>query len=81
MLQRLVPSLTDCAKAHSADVTEGMSAVIVIAASGKAQSVAIQPDTVNATPLAGCLRNVLLGAKYPKGPNDAKITVPLKLVR
>jgi serine/threonine-protein kinase len=57
---------------------DAITAVINIAASGRAKSVQLKPETVNAAPLGGCLRNVLMGAAFPRAPSDSTITVPLK---
>jgi serine/threonine protein kinase len=57
---------------------EAITAVINISASGRAKSVQLKPDTLNAAPLGGCIRNVLMGAAFPNAPSDNTITVPLK---
>jgi serine/threonine-protein kinase len=57
---------------------EAITAVINISANGRAKSVQLKPDTLNAAPLGGCIRNVLMGAAFPNAPSDNTITVPLK---
>jgi serine/threonine-protein kinase len=76
--QRL-SDLNACVKAHPDAMPKGeMSAKITVAATGAAKAVLIQPDTVNASPLGACLRNVLMKAKYPTAGSDLNVTVPLK---
>lgn len=74
------PAMVQCLVDHrdGGIPRDAITAVISIAASGRARSVKLKPDTVNAAPLGGCLRNVLMGAAFPRAPSDSTITVPLK---
>jgi serine/threonine-protein kinase len=57
--------------------SERIYASLTIAAAGKATQVEITPESLNASPLGQCLRNVLGSAKFPSAPNDNKIRFPL----
>ena len=74
------PAMVQCLQEYreSGLPKDAITAVISVAASGRAKSVQLKPETVNAAPLGGCLRNVLMGAAFPKAPADSTITVPLK---
>jgi eukaryotic-like serine/threonine-protein kinase len=70
-------ALTQCLVDHpDGRATDEISATIIIAASGRAQTVQLKPDNINAAPLGGCFRNVLMATPFPAGVNT--ITVPLK---
>jgi serine/threonine-protein kinase len=71
--------LTQCLIDHSDNIsTEAILATINIAANGRAQSVQLKPDALNAAPLGGCFRNVLMAAPFPTGSKASTITVTLK---
>lgn len=74
------PAMVQCLMEYrdSGIPNEAITAVIQIAASGHAKSVQLKPEAVNAAPLGGCLRNVLMGGVFPKARTDNTITVPLK---
>jgi serine/threonine-protein kinase len=73
------PELTACISDHMDKVPTGVfKAVVTLAASGHAKSVGFEPETVAATPLGACLRNVLMHANYPAAPADNfQFRVPL----
>ncbi|HUS31525.1 MAG TPA: protein kinase [Kofleriaceae bacterium] len=78
-VQQKLADLNACVKAHPESLPkDAMSAKITVAAAGHAQTVVIEPEAVNATPLGACLRNVLMKARYPTAGSDLKVTVPLK---
>jgi serine/threonine protein kinase len=74
------PAMVQCLMDHrdSGITNEAITAVINIAASGKAKAVQLKPDALNAAPLGGCIRNVLMATPFPGAPIDNTITVPLK---
>ena len=74
------PALIQCLRDHQDGgiPNEEIIAVINIAASGRAKNVQLKPDSLNAAPLGGCIRNVLMGTGFPSAPSDNTISVPLK---
>jgi serine/threonine protein kinase len=72
-------ALTQCLVDHPDAVSgEAVTATINIAPNGRAQSVQLKPDTLNAAPLGGCLRNVLMATPFPGAAKANTINVPLK---
>ncbi|HEY1549941.1 MAG TPA: serine/threonine-protein kinase [Kofleriaceae bacterium] len=72
-------ALTQCLVDHPDAVAgEAITATIDIAPNGHAQAVQLKPDTLNAAPLGGCLRNVLIATPFPSAAKANVITVPLK---
>jgi eukaryotic-like serine/threonine-protein kinase len=72
-------ALTQCLVDHpDAIAGEAITATINIAPNGHGQSVQLKPDALNAAPLGGCLRNVLLATPFPGAAKANTITVPLK---
>jgi serine/threonine-protein kinase len=74
------PAMVQCLMDHrdAGIPNEAITAVINIASNGHAKSVQLKPDTLNAAPLGGCIRNVLMATPFPNAPIDNTITVPLK---
>jgi eukaryotic-like serine/threonine-protein kinase len=74
------PAMVQCLMDHrdGGIPNEAITAVISISANGRAKSVQLRPAALNAAPLGGCIRNVLMGAAFPSAPIDNTITVPLK---
>jgi eukaryotic-like serine/threonine-protein kinase len=72
-------ALTQCLVDHPDAVAgEAITATINIAPNGRGQSVQLKPDALNAAPLGGCLRNVLMATPFPTAAKANTITVPLK---
>jgi tRNA A-37 threonylcarbamoyl transferase component Bud32 len=73
------PALTQCLVDHPDAVAgEAITATINLATNGRAQTVQLKPDALNAAPLGGCLRNVLMTTPFPAAAKANTITVPLK---
>jgi eukaryotic-like serine/threonine-protein kinase len=51
-------------------------AQISISAAGRAKSVSLSPDNVDASPLGACLKNVIKGTEFPKG-RETGFQIPL----
>jgi eukaryotic-like serine/threonine-protein kinase len=72
-------ALTQCLVDHPDAVAgEAITATINITPNGHGQSVQLKPDALNAAPLGGCLRNVLMATPFPAAAKANTITVPLK---
>ncbi len=72
-------ALVQCLVDHPDAVAgEAITATINIAPNGRGQSVQLKPDALNAAPLGGCLRNVLMATPFPAAAKANTITVPLK---
>jgi serine/threonine-protein kinase len=70
--------LVSCLNDHPEAIPTGeFKAVITVGASGKAKSIAFQPEGVSGSPLGACIRNVLTGAEYPSSAQDVSYAVPL----
>jgi serine/threonine-protein kinase len=77
-IQGRVGDLNSCVVDHRDAIPEGeMFATIKVGASGSAKSVRITPDSVNASTLGACLRNVLMTTRYPTAGSDVDIKIPL----
>ena len=74
------PAMVQCLVDHREGgiPSEEIIAVINIAATGRARNVQLKPETLNAAPLGGCIRNVLMGTPFPSSPVGNTLTVPLK---
>jgi hypothetical protein len=71
--------LSQCLRDHPEKMpTEAIVAAITIATSGRAQTVQLKPDALNAGQLGGCLRNVLMSTPFPPSAKVNTINVPLK---
>ncbi|HEY3806027.1 MAG TPA: protein kinase [Kofleriaceae bacterium] len=70
--------LNQCLRDHGDNMPDKITAEITIAASGRAQTVQLAPPAINATPLGGCLRNVLITTPFPATSKGNTITVPLR---
>ncbi|HSN28066.1 MAG TPA: serine/threonine-protein kinase [Kofleriaceae bacterium] len=72
------PELATCINEHKDTLPTGtFKAVIKVGASGRAKSVGFEPESVSATPLGTCIRNVLSGADYPASAAEVEFKVPL----
>jgi hypothetical protein len=65
-----------CASAHG-NPPPGTRVVIVVAPDGRAKSVAIEPESVDATPLGVCIKNVFKATAFPHGDDDHELEVKL----
>jgi len=72
-------TLSQCLRDHPENTpTEALVATITVAASGRAQNVQLKPDALTATPLGGCLHNVLMATPFPASAKGNTFTVQLK---
>jgi serine/threonine-protein kinase len=72
------PGLATCINQHRDALPSGpFKAVIKVGANGHAKSVGFEPESVSATPLGTCIRNVLWGADYPTSTAEVDFKVPL----
>ncbi len=72
-------TLSQCLRDHPANTpTEAIVATITVAASGRAQNVQLKPDALTATPLGGCLHNVLMATPFPASAKGNTFSVTLK---
>ena len=69
---------TRCADEHGTP-PPGTRLVIVVAPDGHPRRIAIEPASVDATPLGTCIKNVFKGAVFPRGERDHDLEI--KLVR
>jgi serine/threonine-protein kinase len=65
-----------CASAHGNPPT-GTRVVIVVAPDGRAKRVAIDPQSVDTTPLGVCIKNVFKATAFPHGDDDHELEVKL----
>jgi serine/threonine-protein kinase len=65
-------AMTQCLHDHP-DGDVPTVATITIAPNGKTKSVSWKPDSLDASPLGGCLKNVLMTVQFPKDKDDATI--------
>jgi eukaryotic-like serine/threonine-protein kinase len=71
--------LRGCLNQHSEGLPakgKTIMAQISITTSGRAKSVSLSPDNVDASPLGACLKNVIKATEFPKG-RDTGFTIPL----
>jgi serine/threonine-protein kinase len=66
-----------CASAHG-NPPPGTRVVIVVAPDGRAKRVAIDPTSVDTTPLGVCIKNVFKGTVFPHGDDDHELEVKLR---
>ncbi len=71
------PELDRCANDHGG-VPAGARVVIVIGVDGHAKTVALEPATLNTTPLGACIRNVLEVATYPTAKDEKQLSINLR---
>jgi len=72
------PQLATCINDHKDALPTGVfKAVITVGASGRAKSVGFEPESVTATPLGSCIRNVLSSVEYPTSASEIEFKVPL----
>jgi len=65
-----------CATEHG-NPPPGTHMVIVVAPDGHPKRVTIDPESVDATPLGTCIKNVFKAATFPRGDKDHEIEVAL----
>jgi serine/threonine-protein kinase len=65
-----------CASVHGTP-PPGTRVVIVVASDGRAKRVAIDPVSVDATPLGVCIKNVFKGTVFPHGEDNHELEVKL----
>jgi eukaryotic-like serine/threonine-protein kinase len=71
-------AMKSCIAANSGDVPKAAMLVSIdVGKNGRAKSVAVSPEQVNASPLGRCLKNVLMKTDFPTG-RDQSFTVPLE---
>jgi serine/threonine-protein kinase len=68
--------MNSCASEHGSPLQE-MRVVILIAPDGRAKRVAVEPKSVDATPLGMCIKNVLKATVFPHGVDDHELEVKL----
>lgn len=66
-------SVNKCAQQHGAPTA--VKATLVVAVTGRAKSIALEPGAVESTPLGTCIKNVLSASSFPKADNDVKVSV------
>jgi hypothetical protein len=65
-----------CASVHG-NPPPGTRVVIVVAPDGRPKRVAIDPVSVDATPLGICIKNVFKGTMFPHGNHDHEVEIKL----
>jgi len=68
--------LSSCIAEHpdAGITTASVSASITVGPDGHAKAVSWKPDALDASPLGGCLKNVIKGLGFPHGANDVTFT-------
>ncbi|HEU4734616.1 MAG TPA: serine/threonine-protein kinase [Kofleriaceae bacterium] len=74
--RRKQADVTRCASAHGAP-PPGTRVIIRVAPDGHASRVAIDPESVDGTPLGMCLKNVFRATAFPRGEYDRELEVKI----
>jgi hypothetical protein len=73
--------LMGCFNQHPADMPAkgtSITAQVAIGTNGRTKTVSLLPTNLDASPLGGCLKNVLKRTEFPKG-QDTSFQIPLSL--
>ena len=77
VIQRQRSKIMACAQEHGAPPDKAR-VVLVIATNGKAKVVSIEPATLDTTPLAACIKNVLSAATFPTAKDEMHVAFAVK---
>jgi len=69
--------ITQCAREHGAPPNNAR-VTIVVATTGKAKHISLEPINLDGSPLGACIKNVLSAAKYPTAAAEMQVSVALK---
>ena len=70
-------SITHCVQEFGAPPSNAR-VTIVVATTGKAKTISLQPPNLDTSPLGTCIKNVLSVAKYPTAQGEMQVSVALK---
>jgi hypothetical protein len=76
-LDGMQTAMERCEKRHGI-TPAGTTVVIILAADGRAKSVAIKPGTLDGTPLGTCITTAFGTVAFPHGADDRTFEVKLK---
>jgi eukaryotic-like serine/threonine-protein kinase len=76
-VQAHATQITRCAREHGRPPSDAR-VVIIVATTGKARQVTLEPAALDASALGACIRRILVGARYPTAAAEMRVTVPIK---
>ncbi|HEU0036660.1 MAG TPA: protein kinase [Kofleriaceae bacterium] len=75
-IQQHRSEISKCAQEHGVPPSNAR-VTIVVTTTGKAKTISLEPTQLNGTPLGGCIKNVLAGAKFPTAAAEMQVSVAL----